>query len=336
LRDYNTEIFRRKREILRSLQDTSKPLELKNRIIDPKILNLIENNTTGGISITKIATLIGMNRKNIVKHLMTLQSRKLVYREKGRQGRFFPTRHITMHSDLSAEVLSDLFLTKVLNPDDGGDILEVISPYIKPRLPYQGPKYDLNLERVIFDFSNAVGSFITYVLIQSMNQVNHIATHVQDVKEKDLVTQKWVADVISELQEYLLLIFKDYIELYIPTLNDRCKEEGISETIIKYAFQEPKYVLDNSTITDLTSAFSNTYPDLYYTLENIRKRWPKSVQRIKDDIYHRSMRHEIQVKCKHKYHEFRIPVRQRLNTAITRSGTHCEKCHRTIYKDKKK
>ena len=335
--DYNTKIHRRKREILASLEDTSKPVELKNRIMEKKILDLIERNAIGGISKVKIAKALGIDRKYLGRYLMNLQIRNLVRQEKGRQGRFFPNMHTTVDTDLSAEVFSDLFLVNILNPNDGDDdIAEVTSPYIKPRLPYQDPNYHLNLERIIFDFSNTVGTFITYILIQSMNQVNNIATHIQDVKEKDLVIQKWISDAISELQEYLLPIFKEHIYLYIPTFNDRCKRDWITESMIKYTFQEPRYVFDNSTITDLTSAFSNTYPDLYHTLENIRKRWPKIVQRSKEDISHHSMRHEIQMKCKHKYNDCRIPVGQGLNPTIFRPGAHCDRCHRTIYKDKKK
>lgn len=338
MEDYNRKIRRRKREIFTSYNDTLGPIDLKNRILEGKVLNLIESNAIGGVSKINIAKAIGMNRKNLGKHLRRLQIRTLVRQEKGRQGRFFPNIYTTLDSDseLSAEVLARLFLIKVLKPDEGVDIIEVKSPHIQPRLPCQDPNYDLSLERIMLDFSNVVGAFITYILIQSMNQVNSIATHIQDAKEKDLVIQKWVAGVIAELQEYLLPVFRDYIQLYVPIFIDSCEKDGISKSIFKYKFQEPRYVFDDSTIADLTNAFSNVYPNLYYILEQIRKRWPKIVQKEQERNWYVSMSYEIKRKCKHDFKNCRIPIGQGLIPTLTQPGSHCRKCHLTTPTDKKK
>jgi len=335
LRDYNRELFRIREKALSTVDSTSTSREDKIRIRRRKILNLIVGYTAiGGISLADISRIIDIDRKYLIKHLQSLQIDGLVRRGKGKHGRYLATKYIPSDTYLSAEVFAKLFVAYVLRPNDD-DIAQVYSPYIESRSLDQYQNYGLSLERIMFDFSNAIGAFITYVLIQSMNQVNNIITNVQDTKEKDLVIQKWVSDVISELQAYLLPLFKDCIQNSILTI-DRCKKDGIGESILNYVYLEPKYIFDNSIIADLTSAFSNAYPDLYRTLEKVRKKWPKIVQQTNDNITYLSMSHEIQRKCKHEYKECSIPVGEGRIPTITRPGFHCSKCHRTVNKDNKR
>lgn len=57
--DHNREIFRRRIEKLLDTSNTSRPIELRNRVIERKILNIIIGYKEGGISHTDIAKIIG-------------------------------------------------------------------------------------------------------------------------------------------------------------------------------------------------------------------------------------------------------------------------------------
>lgn len=231
MRDYGRELFCIREKLLLTIDNASTSREDKIRIRRRKILSLIVGYTAiGEISLADISRIIDVDRKYLKKHLQSLQTDGLVHRGKGKHGRYLATKYIPSDTYLSAEILVKLFVAYVLRPNDE-DIAEVYSPYIEPRSLYQYQNDCLNLERTVFDFSNVVGSFMTYVLIQSMNQVNKIAAHIQDAKEKDLVIQKWVSDVFSELQEYLLPIFKYYIQNSILTL-DRCKKDEIGIRVL--------------------------------------------------------------------------------------------------------
>jgi len=163
-----------------------------------------------------------------------------------------------------------------------------------------------------------------------MNSNNAIDGNTRDAVEKDLMIQKWVSDIISELQQYLLPFFKDCIQYCLPTLYDRCNKNGEYETLVYYKLHEPKYLSDNSMTNDLTNSFSRVYPDLWTTFEKIKKIWPKALQREKDEMELLSTKYLTQKKCRHTYKNF---TRDELGSLSVRSVRHCVKCHHTTNKN---
>lgn len=141
---------------------------------------------------------------------------------------------------------------------------EVISEYILPRKPTDSID-GIDLERILFDFSNTIGGFITYVLITSLNLSPKITERSEDFEEKGLLAQKWIADVLSVLSEDLIYIFEAYTSLHIS--------RSLNTT--------------NSSLTsDLNSAFPNVYPSLHEEFEIIMEQLPQEVKN-KIDEFHR-------------------------------------------------
>lgn len=259
--DYNTEIIRRREELLSSLAFTSSAREIHAIKIKKKILTLVESRTgDGGVSDSQIAKSVGINRKNIKKYIADLSSRGLIRRGKGRHGKYLGVRYVSLPNGFSAEIFARLFVGRAFGIGEGVDLTEVTGLYIKPKLP----NGDLNyyLERFIFDFSNTIGAYLVYTLIQSMNSDNDIAKNICDAEEKDLVIQKWFSDVVSELQQYLLPVFKHYLAYCLPTLYDRCNKNDMCETLVRYDLCPPKYLFDALLVNDMTNAFQSVYPNL--------------------------------------------------------------------------
>ena len=79
-------------------------------------------------------------------------------------------------------------------------------------------------------------------------------------------------------------------------------------------------LLDKKHFKELSVAFANLYPRLYYELEKIKENLPSDVNRYKQRRNQQLERKERQEKCKH---EFRP---ESLKALVPRIGEECFKC----------
>ena len=63
------------------------------------------------------------------------------------------------------------------------------------------------------------------------------------------------------------------------------------------------YLLDKNAIAELSKAFANLYPRLYYELENIRSMLPGSTISYKEYVKSMIEKSKEQSKCKHEFSE---------------------------------
>lgn len=260
--NYDERLFRRRR--LRHLEAELPPnlRELKNTRKLLHTLNVILIYSENGISHQKLAEKVKVDRKSLRKYTKWLTERGLIRRE-GKRGNYFPTSKPIRGINASADILCRRFLEMAFDWDDYWQVQtisipqvlkEVTSQYIRPR-----PKTvadDINLERILFDFSNTIGGFITYILIQTMNISNKLDKYTHDLEEKSLIERKWIGDVMSILSEHLLSIFFEQT-WYHPT--------NFPPDPRKYTY-----------VGDLTSSFSLAYPDLYKKLEILMQKLPEA------------------------------------------------------------
>jgi hypothetical protein len=107
---------------------------------------------------------------------------------------------------------------------------------------------EIDLERILFDFSNTIGGFITYVLIQSLRLSPEITERSDDFEDKGLFAQKWIADTLSVLSENLIYIFETHTDLYLSRFLD---------------------INDPLANNKLNLAFANVYPFFHKELESV-------------------------------------------------------------------
>jgi predicted transcriptional regulator len=177
------------------------------------------------------------------------------------------------------------------------------------------PKFTENslLEEIIFEFSNQVGAFMTYVLIQAMNEDNidrllllqkKSKREAKDITEREkqnrFITEEWIKNSISSNLIQMLWRFNHILKPfgYIPT-NIQTKK-GLELKKLG------PYLLDEKSISELSKAFANVYPRLFYELEKLRNNLP--VNTILHKEYEKNIVEKIkkQSKCKHIFSEPKI------------------------------
>ena len=65
------------------------------------------------------------------------------------------------------------------------------------------------IEHALFEFSNRVGAFITYALIQAMNPDNNKMS--LSTKGQDEIVKKWAQNSISRILPFLVKNFNDFV-----------------------------------------------------------------------------------------------------------------------------
>jgi hypothetical protein len=92
----------------------------------------------------------------------------LITRASGKQGKYFPIADVYQDAMLSANFFSEIAISKILPAENYTVPIDYDSTYSK----YFHPKFteESGLARTLFEFSNKIGAFITYILIHRLNQ----------------------------------------------------------------------------------------------------------------------------------------------------------------------
>jgi hypothetical protein len=165
------------------------------------------------------------------------------------------------------------------------------------------PKFteESRLERTIFEFSNQLGAFMTYLFIQVMNKNTiqkllflkqkakkkkegksnnnkQIKKQVFDRENRDgSITEQWIKNSISPGNLIQMLWkFRNSIERLGYTPDDSIKK-GL-ERSNKFG----TYFLKKKAINELSEAFRNVYPRLYYELEKLANSLPENTSKYKE------------------------------------------------------
>ena len=277
-----------------------------------------------GIAHQELARIVELDRKNLRPYMQRLISKNLIRRDSGLQGKYYPIKETDLGTSISADILTQNFLLKILRDHERKFVSN--TPYFKTKFTETS-----ELEDFLLEFSNRVGGFIIYILIQAMNPANNVGAYTKDNIEKDYAVQRWVEDAISIMQKSLLPLFKKNALIFLVRLGDRFMEknspqylEKIANSIIKYYFNRPAYIFNETIISELTTAFSNLYPKLNYALEKNRLQLPTLVDQEVDRLTFSAERYKIQKACKHNHKRLIEQLRKRRFKIL-----HCTKCHKT-------
>jgi hypothetical protein len=293
------------------------------------IVNVVLSYSDTGIPHGELAYIIRIGRKNLRPYMKRLINKRLVKRGSGKQGRYFPAIKAHRGISITADLLTKYFDERILSQEDE---FIIDSPYFKKNIDYDKSE----LEEVLLNFSNIIGGFITYMLIQSMNAANKIADNIKDNVEKDITVEDWVEDAISLLRPSLLPFFKFMIFPFLQTVAGNVdkmdggpdKPENLGKVLMNYSFKPPLYTLDDEIIHELVVAFSNLYPNLSDELEKTRTELPRLLANEINHMEYIAAKHKQQKVCRHDYTTLaRNPYGKFGNIR------HCCECHRTLRKD---
>lgn len=190
------------------------------------------------------------------------------------------------------------------------------------------PKFtkESQLEKTIFEFSNQLGAYITYVFIQAMNPDNIKMPIVfskkknENITKKDkFVTEEWIKTAISSRLIQMLWKFRDCIKPfgYVPDIQT---EKGQKKRE-KLGY----YLLDKKAVDELSAAFGNLYRRLQTELDEIINNLPDSISWFKKQEEYITEKYERQDKC--SKHDFsHSPETLRLISGKEKIGKECSIC----------
>jgi hypothetical protein len=212
---------------------------------------------------------------------------------KGRRTKYVLVEKALALSDKSAYILGRDFAFRFLHENnvilceerdiwpDGIDVTsykQFFEPKFDPENLFTG---NTQLEKTLFEFSNLIGAFIAYVLIQAMNPGNRrLIGNLKDKNENtskkllgslesktDQHAKKWTRDAITTVIPYLLWDFRTSIHKRLGSYPKNFDEK------VKY-FWKPDLVFDRETARKAKSALARLYPFLNYELDDILRSLP--------------------------------------------------------------
>ena len=211
------EAFTRKHaDTIRSIR--RKYIELKKEEIEEQILTIVPvYSLWGGVFPNQIAKILDIDKSNIVPYTKSLEKKGKINR-KSPQSPYFPTDESFKNFSLEADLFGEISLRllkkikkKLILVNEEAQIPSKFDTYKN----YYEPKFGREdyLERVLFEFSNRIGAFITRAVIEATRASNYNAKLL--LKSTDIqnsMTQAYMKKAMYSLIPFLAPIFKKMIE----------------------------------------------------------------------------------------------------------------------------
>ncbi|HEY7081094.1 MAG TPA: winged helix-turn-helix transcriptional regulator [Nitrososphaeraceae archaeon] len=253
---------------------------------EAEILKILIEYSNSGIHHIELAKKIGIDRKNLAPYMTKLIAKGLIRRESGRQGKYFPTDLAYRDTRLTADVFGRKFRSSILKND------EIITTNKRTEFDdyycidftiykkYFEPKFteEDRIEHTLFEFSNKIGAFITFTLIQAMSLDNkHLIFSNENIARDELI-QEWIKiammDVIPALAwEFRIKVYKSL---------DKFPKDHNSK--LKFLSKRPRLLFSKEDSRVLSGAFTRIYTLLSYELENILKELPNATDSFKAQL----------------------------------------------------
>jgi hypothetical protein len=277
---------------------------------------------TGGISHNELATKVSLHRSNLRKYTNKLMEKGLIRRGKGLQGKYFPTEEPYKDHLFNAFMLGHDFDFNLLKKEEDLVLTDkiLVAPEYRDFTGYRRyyePKFAKTdrVERKLFEISNRIGAYVTFILIQAMNPDNHNNT-IPSV-EADKAAEEWVRTAISQiLSSSLLNYFRDSI--YKATNRYPIGYKAQSE----YFEQHPRFRLDRDILDQILPAFNDIYPLLGLELEETMKVLPKALDIYKQNLENSHKISQQQKSCDHDW------IKKEVEIGINRYFKYCVKCNK--------
>ena len=194
----------------------------------------------------------------------------------GQRTRYVATSKAQSDIRIAAVLLNWKFMNNILLQTQkntfldklGGRKQEVVS--LHNAIPYIQPKSQL--EKVLSQFSNQLGAYITYVLIKAMDPDSISSRILQATSEKEKkmikednmnITEQWINLAISSRLTLMLGKFRNLLEPFGFVPNILTKKGAKKQKNLGF------YALDEQSIMHLNTAFERLYSPFYHKLEEI-------------------------------------------------------------------
>lgn len=306
------------------------------RDTEGRVLELIIQSGSMGISKIKLARDVPLDRKNLTKYLDRLVQLKLIRKDDGKQGKYYPTNKVFEDVMKNGKFLGNLFAQRLLLKRHHliGRRKNSLIDYTRIPLFRPDIRESFGLVQALFEFSNTIGAYILYVLIQAVNPKNRIVK--LEGKPEDLIIESWLTESINGMIQMLLPAFKKIIEPHIlEFLIGSEKPEDRYRGLVEYNWVEPFFQVSPEVIDKLTKSYHVLYPFLYVDLVSLFDNLPQEIESERHLIEYQEISRKKQSACKHKT----VAGKSLLNKINDvdfygervgyRYVQHCSRCHYT-------
>jgi hypothetical protein len=275
----------------------------------------------GGILHNQLAHIADLDRKSLRKYTRHLMKDGKI-RKDGIHGKYFPTEEAYKDPLLNATLFGDDFRFRLLDKQQDLALYNQIITDVEQEKQIDcttctslyKPMFtsEDGIERALFEFSNRIGAFILYALIQAMNPDNNKMS--LSARGQDEIVKKWAENSISCILPFLVKDFNDFVYWAIGQY-----PRGTDERV-KFMNKSPRFVLDKSIISRLLTAFGRLYPRLRYEFDKMITELPEASENYKiymEELHKKWKQQEI---CEHVYKK---PPTMRLYGYY---GKQCSKC----------
>jgi len=291
----------------------------------------------GGISRQRLAEIVGLNEKNLLKYLKELTSEGKI-KKANKLAHYFPTDEFYKDPLLNAYIFGENISRRFLRRPVSNFILNNKSRTEK----------SVELEKLLSGISNIIGAFIVRLLIEAINEENYSETmEILDRKDHHVLIQKYVEkgmspviprlvpafhNLIINIPEFINKFYKSkishvyiwsclqcnsYTETYDKNNIEKLEKNHYEETghtksrktegSIPIESKERKekginmFLLKREIVEQLIVAFNNIYPILGIEFGKVLKNMPnerEAFKRMTESLYQKI---EQQKSCKHEF-----------------------------------
>jgi predicted transcriptional regulator len=273
---------------------------------EQKLLEIIRLYTVkeGGISQKKLLKEMNLDRKNVMPSIDNLIRKGLV-KKQGYHAKYISTEKSYDDPMLYAYFFADLFRRDVLKKD----ILVTTRRRVENTLVspayctdftiyrhYFEPKFTEKdkLEHALFEFSNKIGAFVTYVLIQAMDPDTY-SNNLKSAQEQDRFVMEWVHKAVLRALPFIIWQFRDSIHKGINQYPRNYHEH------VRYMDQAPKFIISREINDRLTGSFARIYPLITFEFQRIFQNLSSEIDGYKLQIEELKQKRKEQEKCEHQF-----------------------------------
>lgn len=271
----------------------------RETIIENNILDIINAFTAHheGILVKELAKLVNLNRRSVTHYIQSLRNKGKIKTSK-KTGRLVSTSDVFKDPIINAEVFGYIFETRLLNKNNKNFVSDVSESIFfgktnreynlktheydewtdaveanPPQNHLYEPKFSDKdfVEKMLFEYSNRVGSFIIYLIMYAINPDNYNKDNSNNLwslsdKDKDEMAKEIINRGILSIIPFLASSFREILDKRTgkyPHFKDM-------KTKLEYLTRSPKFIIDDKEyFRSLINAFTRLYPLMSYQFEKI-------------------------------------------------------------------
>lgn len=289
------------------------PRHILGSAVAERIISEIVAAGSEGIFQNDVASRAGVDRITVYRVTKKYSNQKIIITRKlGRGTKYVAASMTYLNANTEAYMIGRNFLGDVLGKED---CILCKRPYLihHKRLhaidyefvrcvdlssyrDYFIPKFTQNtkLEKMLFEFSNQMGAYITFLFIQFMNP-NNILLKLSSQEPGN-----------TDKRNIIRGLVKNSISLTIPDMFDIFRRECLS----RLRKDKPQnadgmtpsnFELDKKSVSNLSIAFANLYPFLNFSLVRIIESLPHTTNMPKQILDEYDELYRKQETCRHKW-----------------------------------